>query len=357
MGLIALIVGVLCILIIATTIIFTCNSTYPKPENYTEVPLLVYNVNINPATLDIRFGLPSSFGNKAKNDKNKGFVYVMDVYSFCKELPTGAYKAVTMYDDRTISVFIKPSDDLKSESLISVLESNTPKQIGYFETSDKGLIQNIAISMGINTPITNLKQLSRPASLDVSLSSKSFFEKNNIYALFLRIPIKSVPHIGIRFDFLSYDNAIDLNKLKFLIPYAQLQDVDLSVLYPAFKGGVRTCVAYDMVFAGSLDVERNTALSPYIEDLIARQGTLDLINYYTMHIPFFEQTYTYISKRNEHLLLRDNLPILEQFENKVDILGKVWDQPCETDCYGCPDPENPFCSVGETSNYAFARFS
>lgn len=115
-------------------------------------------------------------------------------------------------------------------------------------------------------------------------------------------------------DFIQYE-GMDVDKIKFLIPFAKQKNIDLSLSFITFqdKYMVKSCLACDMILCGSANLESNRNLNLELTKLVVRCENSDLINYYGMFFDFFKQTKTYANAINQHIQSRDNLPILEQF--------------------------------------------
>jgi hypothetical protein len=358
------------VIIVCLSVLFTLLHLLHQrnTERYVSTPLLVYDVNTNPTAIRV---LPLTVSPPQEPIASSTDIYTTDIYSYTRRLTQ--YKAITMHDDQMLCLFVKELNNRGDETLSDIIVSG--KIIGCFSKDDVALINDILIASSLDPKDLKVKIITRPIA-NYSFTSE-YLKNNGIYALFIRTPLKEtdfLPSFQFKIDIIDYDAAMDIRKLKFFLPYARVVDIDLAVYFKTFKSNhpIRTCISFDMILVGSSSIEKNHDLEPQIMRLIARQGSFDVINYYTLYIPFFEQTYRYITQKNKHMILRSNKPILEQFtavaaeseyrcydhpeiksrglcESQFDALGVlpkdvyIWDKPCDK------DEECPFFVKGEST--------
>lgn len=297
-------------------------------EKFTNVPLLVYNVQMNQKNIDIIINYPN-YSSKIKeqlsdikniniatgNDKtNNSKLLLLDTFTYTYEYPN--LTVLTIANDDKYCLFLKPKDNIDNEPIVNII--NAQKIIGYINDSDFILIKYICISHDIDINLLKLKKLNTPATLN-----NKYFTQNGIYTLMLFTTMSNtllLNSISNEFliDFLNYE-GFDINKLNFLIPFVKITNIDLSIPFKKYKNkySIKTCFAFDMLLCGEGKIENDIDLGFKLNKIIVRFENYDVINFYTMYFVFFKQTMQYLNVSNAHMQTRDNLPILEQFSETV----------------------------------------
>ena len=300
--------------------IHTNNNVYI--DKYTNVPLLVYNVEENPKSIDIIINYldnNETIKSRINDIKNVNIVNVKsnnsaleltDTFTYLYKYPK--YKVLTVINDNKYCLFMKPKDHVTNESMKDVI--NNKKVIGYIDDLDTKLIKYICLAQGIDPNLIKLKKVPIPKVIN-----DKYFIDNEIYTLMLftsfsnNLILDSI-HNDFKIDFLNYED-FDINIIKFLIPFVKIINIDLSVPFINFKNdyAVKTCFAFDFLLCGDGKLENDVNLGLKFNKLIVRFGNFDVINFYTMYFSFFKQTIEYLNVSNNHIKNQDNLPILEQF--------------------------------------------
>jgi len=103
------------------------------------------------------------------------------------------------------------------------------------------------------------------------------------------------------------------------MPFAKIQNMDLAVTFIHYKNdySVKTCLVFDLLLFGDQRLEDDIDLGLKFNRLIVRFDNYDVINFYTIYFTFFKQTIKYLDESNNHIIIRDNLPILQQFTEQI----------------------------------------
>ena len=308
------------IIIIVLVLLFIAFSI--KKEKFTNTPLLIYQAEYNTGSLDVlithlnRSNVIQSFLKGRKNIKlttiDKHNVIITDPMYFMQL--KSQYKFISVFSNEDKScLFIKGKDDINNESLHSIIENNKP--IGYMDELDKSIITYIAIGLGYrNLKINFVKVQELPNIID-----ERFFVQNNIYTLFAFVCLQNKEFhskftTSFALDFINYEN-FDVNIIKMFMPFSKIKNLDLSIYFKSFENrySVKTCLCFDMIIAGKISIEHDPDLNLELISLVHDMGNIDLLNFYTIYFEMFKQTQDYITVKNRHIKIRDQLPILEQF--------------------------------------------
>jgi hypothetical protein len=249
--------------------------------------------------------------NIRKDDKtNNSKLLLIDTFTYSYEYPN--LKVLTITDDSKYCLFIKPKDNIDNEPISNLI--NNKNTIGYINDSDFILIKYICISHNIDIKLLKIKKVKPPITLD-----NKYFAQNKIYTLMLFTTLSNtllIDSISNEFlmDFINYE-SFDNDKLKFLIPFVKISNIDLSIPFIKYKNkfSIKTSLAFDMILCGKGKIEDDIDLGFKLNKLIVRFKNHDIINFYTMYFVFFKQTMEYLNVSNLHTQTRDDLPVLEQF--------------------------------------------
>jgi len=298
-----------------------------KIDKYTNTPLFVYKVEENPKNLDIIIeysdnsdmlinqlnnikGVKTVITNLPHSKNPNPYLRLTDTFTYLYKYPN--YKVLTVTKDPKYCLFIKPKDHTTNEPLKDVINNNMT--IGYINDLDAKFIKYICISHGIDIKLLKLKKVSIP-----KLINDKFFSDQGIYTMMLFISLTNNKFIesidnNFQMDFLNYEN-FDINKIKFLVPFVKIMNIDLSIPFIHYKNdfSIKTCFAFDFLLCGTSEIENDKDLGLKFNKLIVRFENFESINYYSAFFSFFKQTIEYLNISNNHITNRDNLPILEQF--------------------------------------------
>jgi hypothetical protein len=321
----AFIVIILCTSLAFIAYLFYCHICR---EKYANSPLLVYQVETNDKSLDVEIQANNdsdTVQKKLSDIKNirvngaTNSVFLTDAFSFSQSGQSQQVRLITVVPDEKILMIMKPQDNINNESFIDIILQD--KAIGYINDIDASMIKCVASSLkGSGDKVLNLVKVD---GLNGALG-KTLFDTNNIYCLvmFTSLSSKIVRSIPKQFkiDFINYED-IDINKLKVLIPFAKTRDIDLAIYFPSFKGTFTSkyCLVIDMMLVGISALEDEKDLNLELNQLIVRMGQPEANGYYTMFFTPMNQTISYIRKVNEHIIAREDMPILEQFEERFNI--------------------------------------
>jgi hypothetical protein len=292
-----------------------------KKETFTNTPLLIYQAEYNTDSLDIlitEMNRSNHILGFLKNRKNIKFATEENHNVIITDpLHLAEYKFISVFSDDKACLFIKGKDDINNESLHNIIENNKP--IGYTEELDKHIITYIALGLGYrNLKINFVKIQKLPNIID-----EPFFLENGIYTLFVFVCLQNKEfnsRFTLALDFINYEN-FDVNIIKMFMPYSKIKNLDLSIYFKNFENRytVKTCLCFDMILAGKHKIEHDPDLNLELSNIIHDIGNMDLLNFYTIYFDMFKQTRDYISIKNRHIKIRDQLPILEQFSASPDI--------------------------------------
>jgi hypothetical protein len=297
-----------------------------KKESYSNTPMLIYQVEYNTNSLDIYMSSSNKsdsiikFLKYRKNiklvDKNYNTI-ITDPLSL---LYMNDYKMISVFSDDKTCLFIKGKDDINNESLNNIIETNKP--IGYLNDIDKSIITYIAIALGYRNLKLNFVKIESKLPNTIN---ENFFKKNKIYTLFAFVSLHNGEFISkfstdFALDFINYEN-FDVNIMKLFMSFSKIKNLDLSIYFKSFENrySVKKCICFDMILAGHKKIEHNQDLNLEISHIVKDIGNIDILNFYTIYFDLFKQTREYITFKNRHITVKDQLPILEQFNNLPDI--------------------------------------
>ena len=310
-------------------IIVSCVLLSLKKENFIQIPeiysnslleQLAYNTSISNKKLNIiydRYNYSKKLENlkKIKNinltsKSSEDSLIVSDIYNFdIAKNQNKHIKLFTIIPDEKVMLFIKPVFSIINSTTSSLKEliETTYVLIGYLNDTDVNLIKILCNSMGIDKKLINLKKIE---SNDVTEVSCIFIydSLNNKYLY---------ENFTSKYKSYDYVNDVDINKIKFYLPFIKQKNIVFSDYFPERKDLTLVVSVYyiDMVLYGSNKVENNVEFTNQLNSINLDFEIYDSINYYTMYFDFFKQTMEYINLENDHIQKRDNLPILEQFVN------------------------------------------
>jgi hypothetical protein len=297
-----------------------------KPrERFYISPLLQMNVDINPDMLYIVYDLYNNSNKLLKPIKNieitdtyqqdNNSLIVSDVYNFTiNQKQKNDIKLFTIVPDEKVCLFIQPKNkSLKftGKTIKEMISYNII--IGYLEDNDANLIKLLCISMGISEDAVNIRKIYQ----------KDIFDDNNIDCVFIfndlnnDLLYKALDTESNKFVFFNYADDVDINNVKFYLPYVKKKNIVISDYFKERKDLtlIYTTYCIDMVLYGNIKTEENIRLTDQLNSLNVLFDSFDIVNYYTMYFDFFKQTNEYINLENAHVAKRDSLPILEQFDN------------------------------------------
>jgi len=328
------------LIIISILYLITLNENYFDiiKEKFTNFPLLIYKVEHNPKNVNIYidyFNFTDVIIKTIINDlylniirNNNEFqkqmnnsLILTDVFTY-NFIYKNNNNILSIINEDKYALFIKSKNTSSNESFKHIVE--TKQIIGYYNDLDIKIIAFICITLNINKNNLQLKKLEY---YDNIIINKDYYKNNKINILFVLTSLQNNEFISkidnnFLLDFIQYEDIIlddNINKLKFFLPYCKLKNINLSISFPKYKDfySIKTCLSFDMLLCGNKIVENDDDLDNILKKIIKNIQNFDNINYYTMYFKFFKQTFEYLDKKNKHIIKRDNLRILEQFDNNI----------------------------------------
>jgi hypothetical protein len=115
---------------------------------------------------------------------------------------------------------------------------------------------------------------------------------------------------------LSEFSFVDLeaNKAFFQIyPMARNIDVNMKTHFPDFneRFSIKNMITFNMVLEGSsINLPQQ-----FIENILENESIIAVNNYHTKYFDLSDVTMKYLAEKNKHILMKDTLPILEQYSH------------------------------------------
>lgn len=344
------IVILLCIIIIIITLFIGSNEHFIQQA---QLPYLTLDVIINPNIINIKYDKwnKSHSIDRLLDSKNivinstastANTLTVIDAYTFLKSNIDS--KVLTLLTDKKNIILYSPTY-MKKVDISSVTK------IGYYNSIDLELLYILFKSC--NVP--------QPECIKIDTES---FDKVDCIMLFCSVSnIKNLIDANRQINIITY--APDIHKLKFFIPYSNVDNVDMKMTLPkqfVGKFPVYSFITIDMLLYGSNNInlhsEYNNILNAYENDA--------LNNYFTLYLTLFDITMKRLEDTNKYILktIKNEYQILEQFanddgrrfdekykcynptyiqlglcESEYDQMGnsklaEIWDKPCvnHNDC-------------------------
>ncbi len=257
-------------------------------------PLLVYKTDLIPDTIyitesfeklnDIRW-LKRGEGSKSNT------LYVEDVFSYND---ADGKEALCIINDQCV-FHITKSKSSKPETLLDVV-----KKRGSFwcpSKSSEELLRILVVASGGD-------------------ANQVMFDKDkaNAYAIVHFEPLHNARSSSDIIDVIDYSTALDIHKLKLFIPYALLENIDMSLYYNNLlnkKFATKTLLVFKKVIWMYKD---NSIPHECLNEIFHRIAQVDDTSYFSMHIKVCQTTLEYLQKASKYTTIRQSLPILEQFE-------------------------------------------
>jgi hypothetical protein len=259
------------------------------------------------------------------NLKDKSIQLILtDIYNYiiiANSIKANKPKLFTIVPDEKLMLFIKPNViNTKNTSLKNYINTNTQDtnntiKIGYINDTDTELIKALIRSMDLSLDNIILKKITYQEKLE-NLDLVFIFDSINNKFLYENLNIQENTY-----SFYDYTKDVDINKIKYYFPVIKQKNIVISDYFNKGQNVINniSVYAFDMVLYGFADAEENYALTSQYSSLNVLCETYDKINYYTQYFDFFKQTMDYINSENLRVLNisnRNNLPILEQFQNQ-----------------------------------------
>lgn len=296
-------------------IIFTSFTEY-----YTDNPLLVYKTSMNNKKLWIKWDkkYESLWKNKCKAVENieivenshklyYDYTIVMDCYTYDKMRNKFDNKVLLILPDSMYLYFVKPRDNKNNERFTDIILNN--RIIGYTSQYVRDLIIIIARSLHMNVGKIQLKKINESTNID-----QSFYKNEKIDIVCCYNCLNNQFNPSFKIDFIDY-SGLDINLLKYYIPYAKVNNVSLDVFFLQYKTlfPVKTLMSIDLLICGPESIEKDIILRDTIFSLLILADNFSVLNYYTIYFKFWSQTYNLLRYKNNYIKNRDTLNILEQF--------------------------------------------
>lgn len=115
-------------------------------------------------------------------------------------------------------------------------------------------------------------------------------------------------------DFVDYE-AFDINLLKLRLPVLYHKNYDMTQAFPSYssKEIFKRLIAADVFIV--CDPNKIVGFESDLYHMVVDIDQVAVNNYYTMLLPYNHLTLQYLGKYNRHIISRDTLPILEQYED------------------------------------------
>lgn len=249
-----------------------------------------YNLDISKYTHDI-------YNMLETKSRLLADAYVSDAYSFPKH-----DQVITVLPHSKNLIVLKQKDVYGYETIDDVI-ARIPV-IGYTSKEAKELCEYVLICKGYSIDKIQFKKVKPSQIADKDIGCITMFG-------FLSDLEADVHDLNI--EFITYDD-VDIHKLKTFIPYAQFEDHDMNLYFPRYKDRfpVKRTMSFDVVVATSLDTHRKFAHEHH--KFISNANTMDKNNYYNKFFKFTDTSESFLSKFNSHVNNRQDLTILEQFD-------------------------------------------
>lgn len=320
-----IIIIVICTLLLVSIVL----SLKQRKETFYNLSQLSLNLDMKPEVLIINYdddnksskiekqindikGIEFDYNSKIKRDSQ---LNISDIYNFtliAKNDPD--CKIFTIAPDKKNMIFLLPKnvDSPYIGQTVRNIAINNGITIGYMNKNEDELIRLLCISS--NIPESNVK--TKKISLSLITDVDCIFILNS-----MNNPIimgeKFLDATNKRYNFFEFSDDVDINKIKFYLPYVIKENIVISDYFKERKDltQVYGTFSIDMVLWGFPELENNDALNEELHTINVRFQNFDIINYYTMYFEFFKQTEAYTRLENKHISKRESLPILEQFKN------------------------------------------
>lgn len=294
-------------------------------EKYTNTPSLVYKTSFSKNKLLIKYSIldniPDIFSelstikNVILTNDNKTDAILTDIFSYAEYYKTNYKLLTTLSDISKVLLLIKQTNDITNESLIHSINLN--RKIGYINDIDIVLIKLLCISKDID--ITKL--IIKKVKVD-NIDNATYIDNDiDILLLYTTLDNPIIKNISTSFkiDFINYTDD-DIVKLQIMIPFAKTKDIDLTIYFKSFKQSdfiIKSCLCFNMMICVSNDIDTTKYLFE-LSKIIAKYANKELLNYYSMYFTLHEQTELFLRNVNKHVIERDRLSILEQFDSIVE---------------------------------------
>jgi hypothetical protein len=304
--------GIIVVLLICVIIFITILLSIKRKDNFMEPQLnIITSIDNNKLYLLYdKFNIThTNLRNIELTDtfrENNNTLIISDVYNYTiKQKNDSVLKLFTILPDEKVLMFLqnKANTSKYSGTDLKELKNGT---IGYLNETDDNLIKIICLSLdldkdSIKTKLIKIEEINSVDCLFI------FSSLNNEFLYKMLDTEKN------KYKFFDYN--IDINKIKFYLPYIKKKNHVISDFIKERKDltVVKTLYSIDTVLYGTSLVESNVYLTLQLNSINANQGNFDTINYYTMYFDFFKQTMEYLELENTHTSNKSSLPILEQF--------------------------------------------
>ena len=309
-------------------IIIFCALCPYRQESYVNSPLLVYDVEINNSKIYVEQNVDtdSSDFELLRSTKNievvsslgrvydeRSVMHAVNIYDYIKNFEKHVRnKVFTILPTKRVFLFIKAKNNISDEQIANVLD--TSMIIGYKHEYQIDIVKFICKSL--NLDVTKL----RFKKVEDFIANQQFFSSSDVYCMFVEtamsneIFLKGGVDPQFKIDFVLYDK-FDINIIKYYLPYVVPDNIDLRLYFMNYTQtfSIKTLLTIDVLLYGDKSMETRPELSTALFTLDVNYENFDVINYYTIFFDFFEQTMNYIRAKNQHIIERTSLPILEQF--------------------------------------------
>ena len=251
--------------------------------------LLIYDVNIDDTNININYDENNIAINTIKQSANIPFITFnkKSKYNFILTDP------LSMIDNQKMLCVVP---DEKAFLIIKKVGNNKVKTISYKTSAERKLFEIISEC----SDLKNIDLINDPLKADAFIYFKPLNKDQFDFSI----------------DFVTYDN-LDVNKLKFYLPYCKIKTEFLD--FPTYQGKypVKTFIALDIILAGLSDIDKFPNYKP---------NTVPETNFLKIYVPSFEieqyENITINATHNVDGFLRDNVFYLKKDTINDIILSK-----------------------------------
>lgn len=307
-----IIVLVVITLIVSIILILNTDSVQKHYERFQNNPMIVYASEFRKDYVDIV--VPRQFPTEVlkplasypyihvkysdeKVENSTQCVYIEDVFTISQLKPHAKLLCIIKSCNRHFFV-TKPPNTYSNESLEDVVNNSKPIYVD--NNIETGILQVLAQA-------TNNIDFDKLVS--TSKTNTAYCRVRYSYILNPSI-LDQEPT-----DIIDIAPNMDIHKLKMLLPFCLIDNLDMKLYFPKLVNDSFP-VYSTLVNKIGLWVDENCTIpSDILNILIDIFGDLDDTNYMTMHFSLHTLTSALLATSNKHIIQRDQLPILEQFNN------------------------------------------
>ncbi len=232
----------------------------------------------------------------------------------------------TIYYKRSNYVFVGAFAEDKA-SLVIISPISNPKAwtkdkyvIGFSTNTQKDLLQIMLNSLRQTHNIT-LKKVEDTQTIRNRLND-AFFQEHKIDALCFYEAVNGIKlNKGFKLQVIDYAEELDTSKLSVLLPYAQKNVFDFSLLFPQLKGKravLKSVISFDIIIVARNEIA-NLNVQNDLDKIIRYLKTPTKSNFYAMFLSIYPLSIALAKEHDIFVRNRDTLQILEQFAQQATL--------------------------------------